>query len=133
MSNGMLGRTAAGKLVDLLVNADGSLVVGAGVAAADLGKAEDAVHASGDTGVMALAVRKDTAAAVAADGDYLPLIVDATGRMWAHIGAIDAGSAVIGKVSTDPTTPGTEALVVAAVSEGRGVAAALDFAPVDRG
>lgn len=33
----------------------------------------------------------------------------------------------------DPTTPGTEALVVAAVSEGRGVAATLDFAPVDRG
>jgi len=53
-----------------------------GTGAADLGKAEDAAHASGDTGVMALAVRKDTAAALAgADGDYAPLEVDASGRL----------------------------------------------------
>lgn len=55
-----------------------------GTAAANLGKAEDAAHASGDTGVMALAVRRDTPAALAADGDYLPVIVDAEGRLWAR-------------------------------------------------
>lgn len=49
---------------------------------AALSKAEDAVHASADPGVMALAVRKDTAAALAGtDGDYIPLIVDANGRL----------------------------------------------------
>lgn len=51
------------------------------VSAVGLLKAEDAVHASGDSGVMMLAVRKDTATAVAADGDYIPVIVDANGRL----------------------------------------------------
>lgn len=53
-----------------------------GVGATDLGKAEDAAHASGHVGVMALVVRKDTAVALAGtDGDYIPLIVDASGRL----------------------------------------------------
>lgn len=48
----------------------------------DIAKAEDAVHGDGDQGVMLLAVRKDTAAALAGtDGDYIPLIVDSTGRL----------------------------------------------------
>lgn len=47
-----------------------------------LAKAEDAAHSSGDKGVMLLAVRKDTAAALAGtDGDYIPLIVDDVGRL----------------------------------------------------
>lgn len=59
--------------------------------------AEDAVHVSGDRGIMALAVRKDTAIALAgADGDYIPLIVDASGRL--HIAPLPAGSATIGLV-----------------------------------
>jgi len=52
-----------------------------GTSATHLGKAEDAVHSSGDVGVMMLAIRKDTAAAVAADGDYVPLQTDANGRL----------------------------------------------------
>lgn len=45
-------------------------------------KAEDAAHASGDRGIMALAVRKDTPAALAGtDGDYAPLEVDVKGRL----------------------------------------------------
>lgn len=64
---------------------------------AGLSKAEDAAHASADPGVMLLAVRKDTAAALAGtDGDYIPLIVDASGRLWVDIGAIAAGSNIIG-------------------------------------
>lgn len=55
-----------------------------GTAATDLGKAEDAAHTSGDTGVMALAVRKNTAAGLGADGDYVPLIVDENGKLWIH-------------------------------------------------
>lgn len=53
-----------------------------GTAAANLGKAEDAAHATGDTGVMSLAVRQDTATQLAgSDGDYTPLITDASGRL----------------------------------------------------
>jgi hypothetical protein len=53
-----------------------------GVGAANLGKAEDAAHASGDVGVMVLVVRKDAAGALAGtDGDYAPLQVDASGNL----------------------------------------------------
>lgn len=49
---------------------------------AELCKAEDAAHSTGDRGIMALAVRKDNAAALAGtDGDYIPLITDASGRL----------------------------------------------------
>src|SRR5512137_3108189 len=42
-----------------------------------LSKAEDAAHASGDQGIMALVVRNDVAGSLAgADGDYAPLQVD---------------------------------------------------------
>lgn len=52
-----------------------------GTSATSLGKAEDAAHASGDTGVMALAVRNDAASSLtSADGDYSPVAVDAAGR-----------------------------------------------------
>lgn len=45
-------------------------------------KAEDAAHASGDYGVMSLAVRRNTAAASSgSDGDYEPLQTDSTGRL----------------------------------------------------
>jgi len=67
---------------------DGSVSVSGlvpGVSATSLGKAEDAVAADGDTGVMALAVRKDTAATtVGADGDYHPFEVDGNGRLWVN-------------------------------------------------
>lgn len=52
------------------------------VSATGLGKAEDAAHVTGDTGVMALAIRKDTAAASSGTtGDYEPLSTDSTGRL----------------------------------------------------
>jgi hypothetical protein len=53
-----------------------------GTAASNLGKAEDAAHSSGDVGVMALAVRRDSGAQLAgADGDYVPLSTDEIGRL----------------------------------------------------
>lgn len=63
----------------LLVNV---AAVAPGTAAASLGKAEDAVAASGDVGVMALAVRRDTVIADAVAGDYQPLHVDSVGQLW---------------------------------------------------
>lgn len=43
-------------------------------------KAEDAAHASGDTGFMALSVRNSTNTTFAADGDYQPIATDGIGR-----------------------------------------------------
>lgn len=58
---------------------DGSVSI-TGTVDTGLGKAEDAVHVSGDTGVMALAIRRDTASSPSGtNGDYTPLSVDALG------------------------------------------------------
>lgn len=49
---------------------------------ADLKKAEDSAHSSGDYGVMSLAVRSDAGGSLAGtDGDYAPLQLDASGRL----------------------------------------------------
>lgn len=69
-----------------------------GVAATSLGKAEDAVHVSGDTGVMALSVSNEAQSSFGADGDYTPQATDTKGNALvignvAHDGA-DAGAPV---------------------------------------
>ncbi len=55
-----------------------------GTAATSLGKAEDAVHTSGDTGVMILAIRNDNAATAqtSASGDYSGVAVDINGTQF---------------------------------------------------
>lgn len=54
-----------------------------GTASNNLGKAEDAAHASGDVGVAFLGVRRDTAASGAGtDGDYATVNLDSTGKVW---------------------------------------------------
>jgi hypothetical protein len=54
-----------------------------GTASANLGKAEDTAHSSGDVGVMSLAVRNDTLATLAgSDGDYAPIQVNADGAVY---------------------------------------------------
>lgn len=79
-----------------------------GTAAANLGKAEDAVHATGDVGVMALAVQRNTAASgTSADGDYATLNVDSTGHLWTRVGlALPAGSNLVGDVGLSGRTTG---------------------------
>lgn len=69
-----------------------------GTGATDLGKAEDAAHASGDVGVQMLAVRTDTPTnRSGTDGDYEPLQVS-NGYLWvrpdgsAANDAVDAGN-----------------------------------------
>lgn len=75
--------------VDVLESA---LPTGAATSAnqTDIIKTEDAVHSSGDKGVMALGVRKDTVANLAgADGDYAPMPVGANGLyVDAHLGEV---------------------------------------------
>lgn len=74
-------------------------------------KAEDSVHTSGDRGKFMLAVRVDPnaagnpAAALAAAGDYIPIIVDNLGRLYVaphalltsevHVGAMGGNTSVI--------------------------------------
>ena len=88
---------------------DGTVAVSSvtpGTGAAELGKAEDAAHASGDVGVMALAVRNDSDTALAADGDYHPLTVESSGRL---------------KVSLEGTTVGvTQETVPWVIGDGGG-------------
>lgn len=53
----------------------------------NLERAEDAAHSSGHSGIMALAVRQDTAGALSgATGDYNPLQVDNKGELRAVVG-----------------------------------------------
>jgi hypothetical protein len=69
--------TSSGSVVSLLKG----LLTFLRVSAAGVGKAEDAVAASGDTGVMALAIRRDSPTSDAAAGDYHALHVDSLGRL----------------------------------------------------
>jgi hypothetical protein len=84
-----------GDYAPLQVNADGALkVTGAGGGSQ---YDEDAAHVSGDTGTIALVVRKDTAAQVAGtDGDYSILTNDSSGRLHTNVGVVPAA-----EVSTD--------------------------------
>lgn len=56
-----------------------------GTSATSLGKAEDAAHVSGDVGIFALSVRKDTPVATSGtETDYQAFITDASGRLWVN-------------------------------------------------
>jgi hypothetical protein len=87
-----------------------------GTTATSLGKAEDAVAGSGDTGVFMLAVRRDTPTSGAAAGDYHELEVDAAGRLWttgtqiedAAAGSGDTGTFILA-VRRDSATSGAAA------------------------
>lgn len=73
-----------------------------GVGATNLGKAEDAAHASGDTGIAAWGVRNDNLATTyGADQDYSPLATDLNGRVMV---AQKASTATLSNVSTSGTT-----------------------------
>ena len=86
-----IGKLAANSGVDIGDVDVTSVVPGTG--ATNLGKEEDAAHSSGDTGVMALAVRNDVLENLTnADGDYSVLQVNKTGALnvtetVGHLGA----------------------------------------------
>jgi len=72
-----------------------------------LDKAEDSVHASGDHGIMALAVRNDAGTALAADGDYIPFSIDSSGALRvvdSNAGATIPNTALENKVVAISTT-----------------------------
>lgn len=77
--------------------------------------AEDAIHQTGDPGVMALAVRQSSQADFGADGDYVPLSIDDDGGLRVSIvaGAGSGGTAAADDADfTAGTTSGTPAMGV---------------------
>lgn len=92
-----IGKLAANSGVDIGDVDVTSIIPGSG--ATNLGKAEDGAHASGDVGVMALAVRTATAptdkSAGNTDGDYEPLQVDANGRLYTNAVLYTAAGAAL--------------------------------------
>lgn len=71
-----------------------------GTAAASLGKAEDAAHATGDTGVMMLGVRKDTPGSLSgADLDYTPPQMTSSGGM--RVAISESGNDAVVTVGAD--------------------------------
>ena len=89
----------------VMVSVDNTPAIGTitpGITATSLGKGEDVAFASGDVGVMALAVRSDTAAATSVtNGDYMPLIVNSTGCLHTILAA--NSGVVIGDVNLGAT------------------------------
>lgn len=76
-----------------------------GTAATNLGKAEDAVHTSGDVGIMSLAVRNDALATTftSANGDYSPIAVSNTGEQYVVQRAPAASVSRVTSVATNVT------------------------------
>lgn len=87
------------------------LTVTPGTGASNLGKAEDAAHASADVGVMVLGVRNDANAALSGtDLDYTPISVDSAGNPQVDIiAALPAGTNNIGDVDVLTVVTGTGA------------------------
>lgn len=85
-----------------------------GTGATNLGKAEDAAHASGDTGVMVLAVRSDSAAASSGTtGDYEPLHTDSSGNLRVSVSAGGVSGIVDDAAFTPATSEGLAVLFFA--------------------
>lgn len=83
----------------VIVESDGS----------ELAKAEDAVHASGDKGFVALGVRDDDATAKAADGDYTPFLTSDHGCLNIdpqHYKVLDDCDATAGWTALNTDTTG---------------------------
>jgi len=78
-------------------------------------QAEDAVAGSGDAGVMSLAVRNDTLAPAAADGDYTSLQTNAMGSLWVHEeeNSVDSGNSTTSVLGSGATFTGTGVDVLA--------------------
>lgn len=73
----------------------------------DIVLAEDAAHQTGDKGVMALAVRQDVQADFGADGDYVPLSINADGELRVNVSGITvSGATEYTEAATDASFTG---------------------------
>lgn len=105
--------SADGDYAMVKVNAQGAMYVTGGGGGTQY--AEDAVAASGDTGTLALVVRRDTAASSSGtDGDYSTMNVDASGRLHVNVGALPSSTntiEVVGDVAQDSAIGGNPVTV----------------------
>jgi hypothetical protein len=106
--------------VPVTISSSTNLTIGAltsGTSAGNLGKAEDAAHASGDTGVAILGVRANTtpAARTSAADDYGTVAIDAEGKV---ITANTADSANTWQAVANPVTAATNVALKAAAAAG---------------
>lgn len=96
--------TAANMLVTATVASTTITSLVPGVTATSLGKAEDAAHASGDTGVAIWGVANIGAATTfAANGDYTPHAVDVQGRQYVTMKAPTPTQASVAGSATSVT------------------------------
>lgn len=120
------GDTAHVQLIHpvIVTGAEGSKVT------AEVFKAEDAAHTSGDFGIQMLAVRQDTATTgLGVDGDYAPPRLDANGRLQVTIGG--TGPNDLGKAEDavhNSSDVGVLALAVRRDAASSGVSADGDYA-----
>jgi hypothetical protein len=99
---------AGSNTIGSLASITTSIVPGTG--ATNLGKAEDAAHTSGDTGVLAMGVRQDAdASPVSATGDYQAFLFDSAGNLKVNIKA-GAGSGGTALADNAAFTRGTTSL-----------------------
>jgi hypothetical protein len=97
-------------------NAIGSVSISSitpGTGATNLGKAEDAAHVSGDTGVQSLCVLKATSTAgLGADGDYAPCGMTAAGEIYTFSNTELAAPAALADNTANPTITGVAAYMM---------------------
>jgi hypothetical protein len=98
-----IGKLAANSGVDIGDVDVTSVIPGTG--ATNLGKAEDAIHSSGDTGVMALGVRQTTQTSFAADGDYAPVSIDDDGGVRVTLTTNSPGVVALGQAVMAASLP----------------------------
>lgn len=99
-----------GAATELTQTANQTLLTSIDASLADITRAEDAVHTSGNRGVVGLAVRRDTLTGTAADGDYITLSTDSNGRLYVNsqvTAALPAGTNNIGDVDILSIAAGT--------------------------
>lgn len=76
-------------------------------------RAEDSAHSTGQTGVMMLAKRTDTAAQSAGtDGDYCTLNADSNGKLWTNAQVTNTVTTK-GEVASGAAVSGTNPIVIA--------------------
>lgn len=94
-----------------------------GTSATSLGKAEDAAHTTGDTGVMILGVRAAAPTERSAgptDGDYVPVGVNEVGAQWVSVTeSANGGASTMNASSSDGATALTSTAQAIKASAGK--------------
>lgn len=132
--NATLPSVGDGQSCRVQLDSSGRILIGSiapGTAATSLGKAEDAVHASGDVGIFALGVRTDTPASLAGTtGDYTGSIYDSLNHLWTRDGfAPVAEDNDIGVIKVEKRYSGTKVTADGQIKASGGFVHAVTLSP----